>query len=121
MLCFDNQWLCTDSQSLAFHISPSSLRDEEKSLLYLDNDETDLSPIMQFTGLLDKNGKEIWEGDVVDYIEEYIQEDLIKRSKGIVEYVGSSFTIDGRGSVEEWEPVEVVGNLYENPNLLAEG
>lgn len=75
--------------------------------------------LMQYTGLKDKNGKEIYEGDIVKYCEEYIQEDLIKWSNGIIEYGGSGFKIDGKGELDFYgDDIEIIGNVYQNKDLL---
>ena len=72
--------------------------------------------IMQFTGLLDKNGKEIWEGDVVRYENKYLDVFEVRYN------AGSFLQHGGDGRVDdiwcEWDKVEVIGNIYENPNLL---
>ena len=72
--------------------------------------------LMQFTGLKDKNGKEIFEGDILkgrkglNPIVEYSEE----RGMFIVNFqVGYVNFNDELG--EEWE---VIGNIYENPELL---
>ena len=68
---------------------------------------------MQFTGLKDKNGKEIYEGDVVRYSankEEHISE---------VVYIESFFGVEKHtGILSSFYPIEIIGNIYENPELL---
>jgi hypothetical protein len=80
---------------------------------------------MQSTGLKDKNGKEIFEGDIVNY----------KGRKAIIKWHGSyasfiyRFVDELNKRSAEWYPLylaylkcEVIGNIYENPELLeAEG
>ena len=78
------------------------------------------------TGLKDKNGKEIFEGDIVQYQNTKVPS---ADSKGVIRYFDNwaMFGID----IEHNEPravffngladhisLEVVGNIYENPELL---
>lgn len=76
--------------------------------------------LMQYTGLKDKNGKEIYEGDIVKVFTN--KEWRI----GKIIYEHSGFTIDvtnnkeleyGRTSILE-NLTEVIGNIYDNPELL---
>lgn len=80
--------------------------------------------LMQFTGLTDKNGKEIYEGDIVrgyfnvNEVEDYIYIHLTKEEK---ETGSKIFTVDDIhfGYAEQVpEELEVIGNIYENPELL---
>ena len=77
----------------------------------------DVSPVMQYTGLKDKNGKEIYEGDIVQNF----------REKFIVEYWGGQILVSwylrsiNSGDTSELDcfgEYEVIGNIYENPELL---
>jgi len=70
--------------------------------------------LMQSTGLRDKNGKEIFEGDIAQFEDCYTETDFLYVNTGIVEWSQGSFTITNRDSVEMGD----IGNVYENPELL---
>jgi uncharacterized phage protein (TIGR01671 family) len=74
-----------------------------------------ISPLMQFTGLHDKNGKEIYEGDIVRYTDHNGQAS-IKR----VIYAAPCFRLQAYGNqVRTWHHhAEVIGNIHEHPELL---
>ncbi len=89
--------------------------------------------IMQYTGLKDRNGKEIYEGDLMKYLVHYphdFQErnPLKKHGRiaGGVQWVKGWLYLDyvdekKDGSLlyeEEAKNWEVVGNIYENPDML---
>ena len=70
--------------------------------------------LLQFTGLLDKNGKEIYEGDVIKTNEAGWIAKVVYNRDGF-------FCIDNKGGFStecDWEELEVIGNIYENPELL---
>ena len=95
--------------------------------------------IMQYTGLKDKNGKEIYEGDIVvkdgyiwfdDNLPNYrgtvewiysqwqvVAHCVNKMKKGISDGINEGLNDDGidEGGNSEWE---VIGNIWENPELL---
>lgn len=81
------------------------------------------STVGQYTGLIDKNGKKIFEGDVVQYygscpLEVYIEKghtkirwyDTISASKCDELF----FSIDREG----YDECEIIGNIHDNPELL---
>ena len=72
--------------------------------------------LMQSTGLKDKNGVEIFDGDIMFYEQDCYQYTLVKYDKDKLAFV----LYDGceRLYHELWEPGEVIGNIYENPELL---
>lgn len=83
-------------------------------------------PLMQFTGLKDKNGKEIYEGDVVrwkgfapDTAKYGVYHSLVCNDDCIAYYEFGSDS-DYCASSES-ESVEVIGNIYENKELLGVG
>ena len=70
---------------------------------------------MQCTGLKDKNGKLIYEGDIVaDGIENYI----VEFDNPNLQYMVKSIEDDYYCTFESLIQVEVIGNIYENPELL---
>ena len=72
--------------------------------------------ISQFTGLHDKNGKEIYEGDIL--------EDTLGRKK-LVEYYKDGFWLNASFDGAEWclrqvnSSSKIIGNTYENPELIS--
>ncbi len=66
-------------------------------------------PVMQYTGLKDKNGKEIYEGDIV----------MIEGSATpkVMEFKKGAFTAEFYGGAEAYR-MEIIGNIYENPSLI---
>jgi len=69
--------------------------------------------LMQYTGLKDKNGKEIYEGDICRV--EYKEPQEIKFTNGGF-YFGSGTPM---ANFHLWsEKIEIIGNIYENPELL---
>lgn len=68
--------------------------------------------VMQFTGLHDKNGKEIYEGDIIETRVSGKSGSAIKAVIWNTKYCGFNIKDD-----EELER-EIIGNIYETPELL---
>lgn len=74
--------------------------------------------IMQFTGLHDKNGKDIYEGDI-------LQDDCESLCSVVWENSSAQFLVEFEDETQEIDSphtwAEIVGNIYENLELLTNG
>lgn len=107
------------------------LNGQNYGLQFTDGDTTTLSTtaakegvkLMQYTGLKDKNDKEIYEGDIVKYLLPHPEPENYEEYTEEVNYVDGCFCVEGYTplyATTDWN-VEVIGNIYENPELLVKG
>lgn len=78
--------------------------------------------LMQSTGLFDRNGKEVFVGDIVKCTRGCLHEVYIEKEYGGT-YIGGMPAIylkDLREGYAWTEHEEIIGNIYENPELLEE-
>ena len=94
------------------------------------SEEVEKNTICQCTGLKDKNGKLIWENDIVEF--QFDNEDCPFPNKDTKKRKGKVFFSDYRASFEYQQygcsimnfdelsgiEVEVIGNIFDNPELL---
>ena len=83
----------------------------------------DPATVGQFTGLKDKNGKEIYEGDVVAQPDDYgtFCHQLVVYAEGrFIPLVRAEY---GHNAIDRYDPsaFEVIGNIHDNPELVKGG
>lgn len=87
--------------------------------------EVDPETLCQFTGLYDKNGKRIWENDIVFVTDENDCSGQISTGIGNVIFIEGMWYIDGRPQeglydINKVFQIEVIGNAFDNQELLQE-
>jgi uncharacterized phage protein (TIGR01671 family) len=93
---------------------------------HLNTPDLEECTLMQYTGLLDKNGKEIYESDVLAYLNENSPRNGVV--KGYIVYDNGAFRLKRKNkeqshldtiTVPSYQRThEVVGNIYEHPELI---
>jgi uncharacterized phage protein (TIGR01671 family) len=106
----------------AFGVMLKDWGDYRQGEYFYENSQT----LMQFTGLKDKNGEEIYEGDVLQHPRFYETPEMSYNpmETGVIIYKDGAFRFaDGEGLLfEEMEgydgDMEIIGNIYEKPELI---
>lgn len=88
--------------------------------VYYENELGKTWELMQSTGLKDKNGVEIFEGDIVKIIGDVLDDDM-----SVIRFTEGGFYLDYKNLDTEFEllysidlPIEIIGNIYEDKELL---
>ena len=109
----------------AVHKNGGSMQDNKECLRLMYNQECQTFGnltsyhLMQYTGLKDKNGKEIYEGDIVIYTDKDLD-----NTPCVIVFAGSSFSTEcvvskSLGDMYGFD-LEIIGNKFENPELLTQ-
>ena len=113
----DGEWVYGD----LIHYRPKTYKIMEQDFGLWDvlegADDVDPATVGQLTGLRDKNGAEIYEGDIVYYHPE------ANVGKGLVEFLGGCFCVTGEDFLSCLDNfatagIEVIGNKWEDSELL---
>ena len=100
---------------------------EPEELMGDDGQRTNWYELMQYTGFKDKNGKEIYEGDILDCMEILSStpvggETEYYRCQVMFSEVHGGFMFEENEDSAHWfqsfDEVEIIGNIHENPELL---
>ena len=74
--------------------------------------------LMQYTEVKDKNGKEIYEGDIYHVGDKNIRYSVVWFDSG---FEGKQLRSTSYAGLKSWaKDIEILGNIYENPELLEE-
>ena len=126
MYHFEKLWLCGEYQSLCF-----AIKEKQKDDYCFDFDEDEDKEkmiFMQVTGLKDKNNKDIYEGDIIQCLyscspnDKHTNKEVmeVKWNKENCRFNWFLSYSEGKlsGAIKD---IEIIGNIYENPELLEEG
>jgi len=76
-------------------------------------------PLMQYTGLKDNDGKDIYEGDIIKWIYSYSEfEDLNELTEFDTDVIENIWDVDKWRGCESHFELEIIGNIFENPELM---
>lgn len=108
----DQLTLMPDGRGFA-NISSTSTR-----LSAIDNNKRMIP--LQYTGLQDKNGREIYEGDIIRDIEKLTWQVLYNESEACfdIQNMDKKSRLQRIHLHSSFEDLEVIGNIYENPELI---
>lgn len=133
----DNKWIygnfVSDCEGNPHIIEPSFFHEDGHHLQYEDNTDTPVfiipETVGQYTGLTDKNGKKIFEGDIIickkeicgNFIDSCVEIGFVEMKHGAFGlHRKQGYYRPFKDWLEDYE-YEVIGNIHDNPELLEGG
>ena len=118
----NGEWVYGD---LIQNVDCLKIREQKKSIKKIAKSyEVDLETVGQLTGLCDKNGKKIFEGDIV-LIKDFTHGVALNYEQSTSKWVVKWYEKTARFSIDymnvlpyDFTKSEVIGNIYDNPELL---
>lgn len=107
-----------DGKKIIDDVTPAS-KTSIIELFEYEHQITEVEAVEQYTGLKDKNGKEIYENDIVEYDWYIIGDKPAYRTKEQVVFDDMGARLD-TDRIRLCTNVEVIGNIHENADLLGE-
>ncbi|PGC72659.1 YopX family protein [Bacillus wiedmannii] len=74
--------------------------------------------VSQYTGLSDKNGEEIYEGDILEFSGNVVALGIVKYNENFATFQACNGNSGWLFGNESGTNIEILGNIYENPELL---
>lgn len=114
---FGNEWkygfLSIEPKGL---VIKEPYKNESSNVWHIDSDT-----VGQYTGLTDKNGTKIFEGDIVKY-GDTVHNVVFEQRNGTAYFglVYSTLETLSFGYYQDLKQIEVIGNIYDNPELLGD-
>lgn len=119
---YNKQNKCFIKEDICIHIQNNTLKlcaiDEFSNAVKLANQDNYI--LMQSTGIADKNGKEIFEGDIVKDVNEIYTIEYIDKKCGFSAVICKVQHKEGTHYLLQdiTSDLEVIGNIYENSDLM---